>query len=151
MITKKDIFCGCKCFLVKCVNCRGCKYYFSDVTSLFCFQEADLALRFWIFRERSNIRFWSKDCLNRVTMKEKSLVKWILLECASDAGDQRERDGSHVLAWKLLARCTAFTCFDLFNQFFLSFPWQSLPVGIMGLVLARSRRPSPMLVGKAVL
>ena len=25
-------------------NCRGCKYYFSDVTSHFWFQEADLAL-----------------------------------------------------------------------------------------------------------
>lgn len=55
MITKKDIFCGCKYFLVKRVNCRGCKYYFSDVTSLFCFQEADLALRFSIFRENPTL------------------------------------------------------------------------------------------------
>ena len=73
MITKKDIFCGCKCFLVKCVNCRGCKYYFSDVTSLFCFPEADVALRFWIFWENPTLDSRAKIIWLRSELKKKAL------------------------------------------------------------------------------
>ena len=150
MITKKDIFCGCKCFLVKCDNCRGCKYYLSDVTSLFCFQEADLALRFWILER---------------------IQHWILAQRLFESGHNERKKPRKMDSLRVCQRCwrpartwriscshmkavlpgvpllPALTCFTNF----LSFPWQSLPVGIMGLALARSRRPSPMLVGKAVL
>ena len=151
MITKKDIFCGCKCFLVKCVNCRGCKYYFSDVTSLFCFPEADVALRFWIFWENPTLDSRAKIIWLGSELKKKALENGFSESVpAMQATSENVTDPmfSRESYWPGAPLLPVLTCF---TSFFLSFPWQSLPVGIMGLVLARSRRPSPMLVGKAAL
>lgn len=135
-------------------NCRGCKYYFSDVTSHFWFQEADLALalRLTIFRENPTLDSGAQIIWIGSQWKKKASengFSWSESVPAMLATSENLKDPMFSLesCWPGAPLLPVLTCFTSF----LSFPWQSLPVGIMGLFLARSRRPSPMLVGKAVL